>query len=317
VGIPLTRGGVNYEDTTLFDRDDGYPAQRPWFPVAPAQQTQEIYGSAADEYPYGINALFIRPYSNNHVMAVAGGDQIPAILQDTDTIPLVVASDTVIGETSKHADYILPEPTYLERWENFGTYPNKRLADEKISQPAISVVPDARPFEDVLVDIWKEMDLPGVGEASIQDADGNQWPLDQAEDFYLKLAANIASRGAGGRRHRRRTERVPREPREGPRRGLRPRPLEGAVTDEEWAKVVTVLNRGGRFEEPAEDYATAFREQGHDYDYAGRRTDTNAYDGEHMRYKLGARVNFYSDPVATGNTPLPASGSTHCRKSTT
>jgi len=192
VGIPLTRGGVNYEDTTLFDRDDGYPAQRPWFPVAPAQQTQEIYGSAADEYPYGINALFIRPYSNNHVMAVAGGDQIPAILQDTDTIPLVVASDTVIGETSKHADYILPEPTYLERWENFGTYPNKRLADEKISQPAISVVPDARPFEDVLVDIWKEMDLPGVGEASIQDADGNQWPLDQAEDFYLKLAANIA-----------------------------------------------------------------------------------------------------------------------------
>jgi anaerobic selenocysteine-containing dehydrogenase len=300
-GIPLTRGGVNYEDTTLFDRDDGYPAQRPWFPVAPAQQTQEIYGSAADEYPYGINALFIRPYSNNHVMAVAGGDQIPAILQDTDTIPLVVASDTVIGETSKHADYILPEPTYLERWENFGTYPNKRLADEKISQPAISVVPDARPFEDVLVDIWKEMDLPGVGEASIQDADGNQWPLDQAEDFYLKLAANIAySREpvADATAEERNVFRESHEKGLGEDFDLAR--WKGAVTDEEWAKVVTVLNRGGRFEEPAEDYATAFREQGHDYDYAGRRTDTNAYDGEHMRYKLGARVNFYSDPVATG-----------------
>jgi anaerobic selenocysteine-containing dehydrogenase len=300
-GIPLTRGGVNYEETTLFDRDDGYPAQRPWFPVSPAQQTQEIYGSAADEYPYGINALFIRPYSNNHVMAVAGGDQIPEILQDTDTIPLVVASDTVIGETSKHADYILPEPTYLERWENFGTYPNKRLADEKISQPAVSVVPDARPFEDVLIDIWQEMELPGVGEASIPDADGELWPLDQAEDFYLKLAANIA---------------YSREPvadatadeqdvfRESHQNGLGETfdlsRWKQAVTDDEWRKVVTVLNRGGRFEEPAEDYETAFRQQGHDYDYAGRREDTNAYDGDHLEYKLGARVNFYSDATATG-----------------
>ncbi|MFC7115738.1 molybdopterin-dependent oxidoreductase [Natronoarchaeum sp. GCM10025703] len=300
-GIPLTRGGINYEDTTLFDRDDGYPAKRPWFPAAPAQATQEIYGSAADEYPYGINALFIRPYSNNHVMAVAGGDQIPPILQDTDTIPLVVASDTVIGETSKHADYILPEPTYLERWENFGTYPNKRLADEKISQPAISVVPDARPFEDVLIDMWKKLDLPGVGEESIPDADGDLWPLHQAEDFYLKLAANIGySRDpvSDATPDERRVFRESHEKGLGEAFDLGR--WQQAVTDEEWAKVVTVLNRGGRFEEPTEDYASAFEEYGHDYDYAGRRDDTNAYDGEHMRYKLGSRVNFYSDAVATG-----------------
>jgi tetrathionate reductase subunit A len=300
-GIPLTRGGVNYEDTTLFDRDDGYPAKRPWFPVAPAQQTQEIYGSAADEYPYGIEALFIRPYSNNHVMAVAGGDQIPAILQDTDTIPLVVASDTVIGETSKHADYVLPEPTYLERWENFGTYPNKRLADEKISQPAVSVVPDARPFEDVLVDLWKEMDLPGVGEDAIPDADGDLWPLHQAEDFYLKLAANIAySRDPvpDADEEERRVFRESHEAGLGDDFDLDT--WQDAVTDAEWPKVVTVLNRGGRFEEPVADYEDAFRERGHDYDHAGRGADTNAYDGDHLRYKLGSRVDFYSDAVATG-----------------
>nr|WP_231751395.1 molybdopterin-dependent oxidoreductase [Halogeometricum sp. CBA1124] len=175
-GVPLLRGGVNYEDTSLFERDDGYPAKRPWFPVAPPYAAQELYGSAKDEYPYGVNALFIRPYSNNHVMSVAGGDEIPPVLKDTDAIPLVVASDTVVGETSKYADYVLPEPTYLERWENFGTYPNKRLADEKVSQPTVKVVPDARPFEDVLVDLWKEMDLPGVGEDAIPDATGTCGP---------------------------------------------------------------------------------------------------------------------------------------------
>jgi tetrathionate reductase subunit A len=300
-GIPLLRGGVNYEDTTLFERDDGYPAKRPWFPVAPPQATQELYGSAADEYPYGIEALFIRPYSNNHVMAVAGGDRIPDILGDPDTIPLVVASDTVIGETSKYADYILPEPTYLERWENFSTYPNKRLADEKISQPAVEVVPDARPFEEVLIDLWTELDLPGVGEDAIPDADGELWPLERAEDFYLKLAANIAYD----------REPVP-DASEDEMRVFRESHEQGlgdsfdldrwkrAVSDEEWAKVVTVLNRGGRFEEPVDDYADRFAEHGHEYDYAERFDDSNAYDGDQMRYKLGSRVDFYSEVVPKG-----------------
>ncbi|WP_411966014.1 molybdopterin-dependent oxidoreductase [Haloferax sp. YSMS24] len=301
-GIPLARGGVNYEDTSLFERDGGYPAKRPWFPVSPPYQAQELYGSAKDEYPYSVEALFIRPYSNNHVMSVGGGDKIPEILADDDIIPLVVASDTVIGETSKYADYILPEPTYLERWENFGTYPNKRLADEKISQPAVSVVSDSRPFEDVLIDIWKRMDFPGVGEESIPDADGNRWPLHKAEDFYVKLAANIA---------------YDREPvadasdeeleifRESHEKGLGDQfdieTWKNAVKPAEWRKVVTVLNRGGRFEEPTENYADDYAEHGYDYPHAERAGEaSNAYDGDHMRYKLGAQVNFYSEVVPRG-----------------
>ncbi|WP_433634101.1 molybdopterin-dependent oxidoreductase [Halomicrococcus sp. NG-SE-24] len=301
-GVPLLRGGVNYEDTSLFERDNGYPAKRPWFPVAPPYAAQEVYGSAKDEYPYSVKALFLRPYSENHVMSVAGGDRIPDVLKNPEKIPLFVASDTVIGDTSKYADYILPEPTYLERWENFSTYPNKRLADEKISQPTVKVVPDARPFEEVLIEMWKKMDLPGVGGNAIPDADGNRWSLDTAEDFYLKLVANIA---------------YDREPvadasdaeldtfRKSHKKGLGKHfDLEewrSAVKPEEWRKIVTVLNRGGRFEEPVENYDEAFAEHGHDYDYAGRYDErSNAYDGDHMRYKLSARADFYSEVVSTG-----------------
>ncbi|ODR83523.1 molybdopterin oxidoreductase, molybdopterin-binding subunit, partial [Haladaptatus sp. W1] len=287
-GISLVRGGTNYEETTLFDRDGGYPAKRPWFPVAPPQATQEIYGSAKDGYPYPIKALFIRPYSNNHVMSVPGGDAITDIIGDTDTIPLVVASDTVIGETSKYADYILPEPTYLERWENFGTYPNKRLADEKISQPAVKVVPDARPFEEVLIDMWKRMDLPGVGDGAILDASGNRHPLNTAEDFYVKLAANIAydrTPVPDASDEERKTFRRAHEKGLGDHFDLNR--WKRAVTPAEWRKVVTVLNRGGRFEEPVDGYADDYTEHGHDYPHAERGGDrSNAYDGEHMRYRL-------------------------------
>ncbi|SFC69573.1 Molybdopterin oxidoreductase [Halobiforma haloterrestris] len=300
-GIPLLRGGVNYEETSLFERDDGYPAKRPWFPVAPPMATQELYASADDEYPYGVEALFIRPYSNNHVMSAAGGDTIPDVLQDEDAIGLIVASDTVLGETSRYADYVLPEPTYLERWENFGTYPNKRLADEKISQPTITVVPDARPFEEVLIDIWKELDLPGVGEGAISDADGDLWPLDTAEDFYVKLATNIAyDRDPVPDADDEELELFEHAHEKGLGEHFDLEEWRSAVTDEEWPKAVTVLNRGGRFEQPIDDYAETFAQRGHDYDYAGRHPDTNAYEGDHMRYKLASRVNFYDEISPTG-----------------
>ncbi|MFW5896069.1 MAG: molybdopterin-dependent oxidoreductase, partial [archaeon] len=196
-GVHITRALHNaeeFEGTRLFD---GYPAKRPWFRLSPQHQVQELYHSAQEEYPYSINALFIRPYSENHVMAAAGGDNIPDALRDEDAIELLVAFDTVIGEMSKNADYILPEPTYLERWENFGTYPNKRLADDKISHPAVRVIPDSRMSENVLIDVLKELEtatgepMPGVGEDAIVDEDGDRWPLHDAEDFYLKMVANL------------------------------------------------------------------------------------------------------------------------------
>lgn len=54
-GIDLLRHNVKYEDTTIFS---GYPAKRPWFPLA-SDIYQEIIPSAGDAYPYQGKILFI------------------------------------------------------------------------------------------------------------------------------------------------------------------------------------------------------------------------------------------------------------------
>lgn len=340
-GLPITRALHNAEDfegTRLFpeDEEDPYPAKRPWFRLAPQHQVQEIYHSAQEEYPYSINALFLRTYSENHVMAAAGGDMITDALQDKDAIELLVAFDTVIGEMSENADYILPEPTYLERWENFGTYPNKRLADDKISHPAVRVLPETELSEQVLIDMLKELEsatgetMPGVGEDAIVDTDGETWPLDTPEDFYLKMVANLGfqtktldpdlgdidkSRSLPPGLDR---DSFPYE--EGPVQDADDDELQafkeahqnglgeffdydewkGTVTDAEWRKVVTVLNRGGRFEEPIPNYAEAFDEHGFDYDYAERYDPSNAYVGDKMRYRLDGEVTFWNEIMPVG-----------------
>jgi len=155
-GIPITRGGVRYEDTSLYEAnveagEDPYPTERPWFATSP-QINQEVWGSAKDEYPYGVNALFLRAYGSNNVTSAAGGDRIPEIMQDEDTIDLIVACDTVIGETSRYADYILPEPTYLERWENYDSNMNQMLRGEKLTRPVVRAFDGPRPFEDVMIE---------------------------------------------------------------------------------------------------------------------------------------------------------------------
>ncbi len=340
-GLPITRALHNAEDfegTRLFpeDEDDSYPADRPWFRLAPQHQVQEIYPSAKEGYPYSINALFLRTYSENHVMAAAGGDQITDALRDEDAVELLVAFDTVIGEMSENADYILPEPTYLERWENFGTYPNKRLADDKISHPAVRVLPETKLSEQVLIDMLKELEdatgesMPGVGEDAILDQDGETWPLHDPEDFYLKMVANLAfqtktldpdldaidetkSLPPGLDRDSFPYEEGPvpdadddelQAFKEAHQNGLGDffdyEAWKGKVKPEEWRKVITVLNRGGRFEEPIPNYSEAFVDHGFDYDYAERFDPSNAYIGDKMRYKLDGEVNFFNEIMPVG-----------------
>ncbi|MCL6508313.1 MAG: hypothetical protein K6T59_14955, partial [Bryobacteraceae bacterium] len=279
-GIDIIRGGASYEQSTIFA---GYPAKRPWYPLA-SDVYQEVIPSAGDAYPYPIKALFL--YMGSPVYALPAGHSLIPILMDTDKIPLFVCSDIVVGETSRYADYIFPDLTYLERWEFHRTHPSIVHRVSPVRQPAIAppnetvrVYGEEMPIsmEAVFLAIAERLALPGFGPAGFGAGD-----LRRPEDFYLRMVANIAfgdsSTGSDvcpdasdeevavfleARRHL-------------PRSVFDPERWAAVVGPEWWRKVIYVLNRGGRW---------------WPYEYA--------WTGEQVRAKYGKLVNLYHEKPAT------------------
>ncbi len=283
-GIDIIRGGASYEQSTIFA---GYPAKRPWYPLA-SDVYQEVIPSAGDAYPYPIKALFL--YMGSPVYALPAGHSLIPILTDTDKIPLFVCSDIIVGETSRYADYIFPDLTYLERWEFHRTHPSIVHRVSPVRQPAIAspnevvrVYGEEMPIsmEAVFLAIAERLGLPGFGPGGFGAGD-----LRRPEDYYLRMVANIAfgdsSTGSDvcpdasdeevaifleARRH------LPRSVFDAER-------WASVVGPEWWRKVIYVLNRGGRW---------------WPYEYA--------WTGELVRAKYGKLVNlYYEKPATTRNS---------------
>lgn len=271
-GIPTGRNNVKYEDTSVFERD-GYPAQRHWFPFSP-QTVGDVLPSAIAKYPYPIKALITHRMSP--VLSTPNGQIQEQALKDTDVLPLYVASDVQIGDTSKYADFILPDTVYLERWGREAIYPNITTKLSSIYQPITRVFPNVRSFENSVIEIAKRMDLPGFGDGAF--ADGSSLHIE--EDYYLKRVANIAYDGKPVPNANAREMEVFTKVR---KKALGSYFDEGrwkkAVKPEEWEKVVYVLNRGGRFEEAGNEYVN---------------------NNKHIKYNFGGQANFYDEGVAAG-----------------
>jgi len=278
-GISIIRHGVKYEESTLFA---GYPAKRPWYPLS-SDLYQEVIPSIADQYPYPVQCLIL--YMGTPVYALPGGDKLIPILQDPEKLPLFIAVDITVGETSMYADYIFPDLTYLERWEFHGSHPCFAHKIMPIRQPAIPPVPETVKvfgeempisLESFLLALAEKLGLPGFG----KDGFGPSLPFTHPDHFYLKMVANVAAGDSP-------SEKVPDADEEEVKLFLTARRhLPGSVFDPErwkeacgeewWRKVIYVLNRGGRFE----DYEDAYLPDGT------------------VRHKYGKLVSLYSEKVA-------------------
>ncbi|MBM3218337.1 MAG: molybdopterin oxidoreductase [Candidatus Rokubacteria bacterium] len=278
-GVSVIRHGDKYESTTLFD---GYPAKRPWFPLA-SDMYQEIIPSVGDAYPYAAKALFI--YMGSPVYALPAGNTNIEILADPRKIPLVVANDIVVGETSMYADYIFPDLSNLERWEFAGSHPNMVWKVMPVRQPVIAPIPETVKvygqempisLEAMLLGIAEKLGLPGFG----PDGFGPGKPFTHPDHLYLRMAANLA---VGDRASDALPDATADEVRiftEG-RRHLPTAVFDVArwkttVGEALWPKVVYLLNRGGRFD----DFA-------------------KGYDGKLARNTYGTLINLYQEKTAT------------------
>jgi anaerobic selenocysteine-containing dehydrogenase len=118
------------------------------FPVA-RNAYQSVAQRVLEGYP--LDALFL--YDANPVFETPGGKKF---IQAFDKIPFIVSFSTLMDESALYADLVLPEPTFLERWqddyiEGLG-YPGIALR-----QPVIDPLYDTMNTADFLLKVAQKM----------------------------------------------------------------------------------------------------------------------------------------------------------------
>jgi anaerobic selenocysteine-containing dehydrogenase len=121
-----------------------------------------------DPYPIDVLLLYMANMGWNSSM------NIPAVLRhlaDKDPttgdyrIPKIIYSDAYFSEMVPFADLVLPDTTYLERWDCLSLL-DRPISDpdgpaDAIRQPVVQPDRDVRAFQSVLLDLGARLGLPG------------------------------------------------------------------------------------------------------------------------------------------------------------
>jgi anaerobic selenocysteine-containing dehydrogenase len=139
-------------------------------PLAAHGLMHMVVTNAASADPYPVDVLFM--YMAN--MSWNSSMNIPAVLdhltaKDGKTgdykIPKIIYSDAYWSEMVAYADLILPDTTYLERWDCISLLDRPiSSADgpaDAIRQPVVAPDRDVRAFQSVLLDLGARLKLPG------------------------------------------------------------------------------------------------------------------------------------------------------------
>ncbi|HZD24727.1 MAG TPA: molybdopterin oxidoreductase family protein, partial [Alphaproteobacteria bacterium] len=161
---------------------------------------------AGDPYPIEVLFLFMANMAWNSAMNTAGTMQM---LTDTDPetgeyrIPKLIYSDAYYSETVAYADLVLPDTTYLERWDCISLLDrpicSADAAADAIRQPVVAPDRDVRPFQDVLLELGARLGLPGM----VSDDGSPRYPGGYA-DYLVNherqpgIGPLAGWRGAGG-----------------------------------------------------------------------------------------------------------------------
>ena len=140
----------------------------------------------SDPYPIDTLMLFMANMAWNSSMNTTGTQAMLAARNEAGDykIPFVVVSDAFDSEMVRYADLVLPDTTYLERFDAIS------MLDRPISEPDAAadairhplIVPDrdVRPWQDVLVELAGRLSFP-----AFTDAPGVR-RFDDYRDFILR-----------------------------------------------------------------------------------------------------------------------------------
>jgi sulfite dehydrogenase (quinone) subunit SoeA len=139
-------------------------------PLAAHGMLQMVIANAAKGDPYPIDTLFLY-MANMAWNSAMNSAETMRMLADKDKatgryrIPRIIYSDAYYSEMVAFADLVLPDTTYLERWDCISLLDRPiGGADgpaDSIRQPILKPDRDVRPFQDVLIELGARLGLPG------------------------------------------------------------------------------------------------------------------------------------------------------------
>ena len=122
-----------------------------------------------DPYPIDTLFMFMANMSWNSSMNTSG---VIDMLTDRDAetgdykIPFIVYSDAYWSETVPYADIVLPDTTYLERWDCISLLDRPICSadgpTDAIRQPVLQPDRDVRAFQSVMLDLGARLGLTGM-----------------------------------------------------------------------------------------------------------------------------------------------------------
>jgi anaerobic selenocysteine-containing dehydrogenase len=123
---------------------------------------------AGDPYPVDVVFMYMANMAWNSSMDPIG---VSRMMTERDPatgnykIPHIIYSDAFYSETVAHADLVLPDTTYLERWDCISLLDrpigSPHGPADAIRQPILKPDRDVRPFQDVLIELGTRLSLPG------------------------------------------------------------------------------------------------------------------------------------------------------------
>lgn len=148
-------------------RIDG--SERGRFPLN-SSVTSLIPENILQEKPYPVNLLFL--YKANPLFSSPSSEEYRKAFE---RIPFIVSFSCFMDESTQYADLILPDKTYLEKWQYAESSSVSKTPVLGVGRPVIENLFNARPTEDVILDIAQRLG-PSFG---------SQFPWKNARDYLL------------------------------------------------------------------------------------------------------------------------------------
>jgi anaerobic selenocysteine-containing dehydrogenase len=175
VGSLFAEGGLAYQMGPAYgpppakdgDYQDDYAKNGPWKSqpridlkghedgyLMAKNMMQEVAKNHLAGKPYKLDTVMF--YMTNPVFSSPGAKEWEEFLKQV----FVIDTSPFPGETAVMADLVLPDNTYIERWQDAPTYPFQGWPLAQIRVPAIKPLYDTKTFADVLIGIGSRIKGP-------------------------------------------------------------------------------------------------------------------------------------------------------------